>query len=198
MNKEWVLTQEAFNRLLMWLDADPERAARKYEAVRRRLIEIFNARRCSEAEDLADETINRVTSKVSQIEETYTGDPALYFYAVAKKIYLEYTSRKPTLPLNGAGVVGCHALPLVPGSDDVEEAEREDACLSKCLGELSERNRELVLGYYQSGEGRRAHRGELAAQMGAKTVNALRIRAHRIRVTLRQCVELCLGRQVSV
>ncbi len=99
MKKEWFLTQEAFDALLAWLDPDREAAALKYETVRLRLIKIFACRGCSEAEDLADETINRVTSKLPEIQASYTGEPARYFYGVANKIHLEYTRRKPVPPL---------------------------------------------------------------------------------------------------
>ena len=61
MKTGWVLTQEDFDRLLRWLDANLEAAGKEYEAIRQRLIKIFARRGCSEAEDLADETINRVT-----------------------------------------------------------------------------------------------------------------------------------------
>ena len=58
------LTKEEFDELLSWLDTDPDRAGEKYEAIRHRLITIFLNRQCYEAEDLADETINRVAKKV--------------------------------------------------------------------------------------------------------------------------------------
>lgn len=192
MNKEWVLTQESFDQLLTWLNADRERAALKYEAIRCRLIEIFNARRCSEAEDLADETINRVTLKVMQIRETYTGDPARYFYAVAKKIYLEYTTRNVVVKVSVEDAPELRTASL-PG-DEEEETEREDACLTSCLERLSDSNRNLILKYYQPGAHPRARKNELARNVGA-TANALRIRAHRIRASLKQCVELCLRQQ---
>ena len=67
MKKEWVITQEAFDGLLAWLDPDRDRAAHKYETVRTRLIKIFSCRGCGVADDLADETINRVTAKLSEI-----------------------------------------------------------------------------------------------------------------------------------
>ena len=196
MNKEWVLTQEAFDGLLMWLHPDRDRAALKYEAIRGRLIEIFNARRCSEAEDLADETINRVTLKVTQIRERYEGDPALYFYAVAKKIFLEYTTKGAAAIKVSAGAAPEPRAAPQP-TDEQDKAEHEDECLTRCLEKLPERNRELVMRYYQSSVGPRANRGELARQMGA-TVNAVRIRAHRIRATLKQCVEMCLKERASV
>src|SRR6266571_4389824 len=90
MKTDWVLTQDAFDSLLDWLNADRVLAGKKYEAIRLRLIKIFTCRGCPEAEDLADETINRVTARVEEVANTYEGDPALYFYGVAQKLHLEY------------------------------------------------------------------------------------------------------------
>src|SRR4051794_16211659 len=95
MNREQNITQESFDRLLEWLDADRERAGYRYEAIRRRLITIFTCRGCREAEALADETINRVTIKLPEIADAYVGDPALYFYGVAQKVHLEYLRKRP-------------------------------------------------------------------------------------------------------
>ncbi|HEY7785163.1 MAG TPA: hypothetical protein VIB00_10575, partial [Pyrinomonadaceae bacterium] len=61
MNKDWVLTQESFDALLHWLDPQRDRAGLRYEEIRRSLIKIFACRGCAEPEDLADETINRVS-----------------------------------------------------------------------------------------------------------------------------------------
>src|SRR5256885_10310944 len=119
MKKEWVLTRESFEALLAWLDADPEAAARKYEQIRTRLIKIFVCRGCSEPEDLADETIDRVARRVPDIEPTFTGEPARYFYGVANKIHLEYLRRKPPPP-----------LPTPAPSDDDED---QDQPQSQCL-----------------------------------------------------------------
>src|SRR6185436_6843907 len=93
MKKEWVLTQEAFDALLSWLDADREVAARKYETIRQRLVTIFVCRKCVDAEDLADETINRVAAKLPEIAEDYVGEPAAYFCAVAHWVHQEYVRR---------------------------------------------------------------------------------------------------------
>src|SRR5678809_1369390 len=80
----------AFERFLCWLGPDPESAGRKYELIRGRLIMMFRARRCVFAEDLADTTFERVARKLADISNEFTGDPARYFYGVAKKVYLEY------------------------------------------------------------------------------------------------------------
>src|SRR5215207_6031462 len=84
---------ENFEHLLEWLDPDRERAGARYEEIRRALIKIFTTRGCAEPEDLADETITRVCRKVRTIAPTYVGDPANYFYGVAKNVHLEYLRR---------------------------------------------------------------------------------------------------------
>src|SRR4051794_6059062 len=71
-----ILERFAFNELLSWLDPDPEAAGRQYELIRQKLITLFTCRRCMFPEDLADETINRVTRKLPQIKPCYVGSPA--------------------------------------------------------------------------------------------------------------------------
>lgn len=187
MNKKWVLTQESFDMLLGWLHTDEEQAGKKYEDIRNRLIKLFTCRGCNEAEDLADETINRVTQKVFEIAPTYTGDPALYFYGVAHKVHLEFLRRKRPEP---------HAAPA-PEPEEQEQAERDYACLERCMERLSPANRELVLQYYREDKQAKIdHRKLLAQQLGI-ALNALRIRAHRIRATLQQCVAECIQKRAA-
>jgi DNA-directed RNA polymerase specialized sigma24 family protein len=167
--------------LLAWLDANPEAAARKYEQIRTRLIRIFVCRGCLESEDLADETIDRVARRLNDIAATFTGDPARYFYGVANKIHLEYLRRKPIPP------------PPVPDDDtDTDQDAREYECLERCMQQLSPKNRELVLEYYQEERWAKIdHRKRLANQLGI-ALNALRIRACRIRASLLECVKNCV------
>lgn len=191
MKNQWVVTQQAFDDLLDWLDADRDSAGAKYERIRVRLIKIFTCRGCRESDDLADETINRVTARLGEIVETYSGDPALYFYGVAQKIHLEYLRKKPLVQESsesGREPGGQTAWP----SEAADDVEHEYACLEQCMDRLSSENRRLVLEYYQ--EEKRAkidHRKMLADQLGI-AVNALRIRAHRLRLQLQQCVQNCL------
>jgi len=186
MNKECSLTQAELDELLTWLDPDREKAGEKYETIRTRLIKMFACRGYAEAEDLADETINRVAAKLYKVVNDYQGDPALFFYGVAKMIRHEY-DRKSVKPVSLPSTT--QALP-----DDVED---EYECLEKCMQALPPKQRNLVLQYYQ--EDKRAKidtRKRLAQQLGI-TVNALSIRAHRIRLSLQQCVEACLGQKTS-
>ena len=184
MNKERVLTVEAFDKLLHWLGPNRDDAGEKYEIIRRRLIKIFVCRGCSEAEDLADETINRVTLRLQDIEESYTGDPALYFYGVANKVHLEYLRRKP-------------APSLPPSKDSPEETEQEFECLEQCINQLPPTSRELIVQYYcEDKKAKIKGRQKLAETMGI-ALNALRIRTHRIRAGLQECMQSCLKRKTA-
>jgi DNA-directed RNA polymerase specialized sigma24 family protein len=185
MSRQVDLTQEAFDKLLAWLAANRDEAGKKYEDIRRRLIKIFTCRGCSMAEELADETFNRVTLKIDVIAQDYVGDPALYFYGVANKIYLEYlrTSSRPSPP-----------QPNATQSDEVEE---EYDCLERCMQQLPQSQRQLILDYYR--EDKRAkidYRKELADKLGI-ALNALRIRAYRIRAEMQACMEQCMAAKTS-
>ena len=182
--KEWELTQEAFDRLLSWLDAKPEEGGKKYEVIRARLVKILTCRGCTTPEDLADDTINRVAKRVPEIAATYTGNPAIYFYGVAHKVVLEHFRKKPD------------PLPT-PTPEPSQEIERELECLDQCMQQLPSKNRELILQYYQEEKHAKIDcRKALAEKLGV-AMNALRILAHRIRTNLQQCVLECLKQNVS-
>jgi DNA-directed RNA polymerase specialized sigma24 family protein len=179
MKREWVLSQEAFEKFLAWLDPDRDRAGEKYEEIRRKLIKIFARRGCSISEELADETINRVSRKAQEIADSYVGDPSLYFYGVAHNVYLEHV-KKPSDP-----------KPL-PTPDPQTDKEQNYECLERCMEHLELENRELVLQYYyQEKRWKIDHRKELADRLGI-ALATLRMRVHRIKETLRQCVVDCL------
>lgn len=193
MKKDWVLTQEAFDKLLRWLDPDRERAGIKYEAIRTRLIKIFTCRGCSEAEELADETINRVASKIDEIAPDYEGDPTPYFYAVAHWVHQEYVrkwkARQADVPVEDA------ASQVLNNTFMPADWEAYLECLERCMEGLADGNRKLVLEYYeQEKQAKIDHRKKLAEEMGL-AINALRIRAFRIRRALEDCVRDCLEQQ---
>jgi len=176
VRKEWQLTKDAFDRLLRWLDADPARAGATYERIRQKLIKIFIYRGSTVAEELADETINRVASRLPEFQASYTGDPILYFYGVARYVHQEST-RKPTA-----------ALREVPRPTSPSEAEAIYRCLEFCIDRLAAEQRSLILEYYSYGQHSKiAHRKGIARRCGF-TLNVLRLRVHRIRVALQQCV----------
>jgi len=183
MKKQSGLSQGEFDRLLAWLSPDREQAGEKYESIRRGLIELFDCWKCREPEDLADETINRVVGRVDGIAPDYSGDPALYFYGVAKNVRHEYLRKRQTVQLLDT------AFRAIPQYD---EKEQLFACLDQCLNELPTADKDMVLIYY---EGDKKARIEARKRLGEQirlTSNTLRVRLYRIRLTLEQCVEQCV------
>jgi RNA polymerase sigma factor (sigma-70 family) len=177
--KQWQLTQEAFDKLLAWLNPNRDEAGRKYEQIHRKLIFILTSRGCTCPEDLADETIDRVARKVPEIIDSYAGDPSIYFYGVAHKIHLEYVRKKPD------------PVPS-PALDPPQELEQQHECLEQCMNQLTPESRELVLEYYlEEKQAKIDRRKELADRLGI-AVNALRIRAHRVRTSLQECLFECI------
>lgn len=183
MKKDRNLTKDSLTAFLDWLDPDPNVAAQKYEQVRTRLIKIFVCDGYYDAERLADETIDRVASKISELGTEFIPkfeEKLRYMFGFAKNIRHEEDRRRkkpPTPP---------------PPSHDSEEIERTYACLESCMKLLTPDNRNLVLEYYQ--EEKRAkidHRKQLAEKLKI-SLNALRIRASRIRDWLEKCVKDCL------
>jgi DNA-directed RNA polymerase specialized sigma24 family protein len=184
MKHESSVTQESFDSLLAWLDPDRDRAAGKYELIRRGLIKFFTCRRRHDAEELADETINRVTVKASEVAKNYVGDPTSYFHGVATKVWLESLRKKPPPP-----------APDLFTPDETAEVERQDACLERCMEEVTPANRKMLVDYYRyDGRAKINNRKEMATQLGIAP-NALRIRVLRIRAVVQECVFGCLAEE---
>ena len=186
--KEWVLTKEALDRFLDRLDADRDKAGEKYEAIRLKLLKYFEWRG-SEAPDIdADETINRVIRRIEEGENVYNLNG--YIYGVAKLVYAESAKRRNRKEelLDDAS-----RLELSVEPDNLEVTERQ-GCFDRCLGYLTNEDREIITEYYQYEKGQKiAYRKQLAIRFNISP-NALRIRAHRQRVNLEACVGECLGR----
>ena len=173
------LGQQDFDRLLSWLDADRERAGFLYEQIRWRLVTILAARGCTLAEELADETIDRVARRVTDIHETYRGDKALYFLGVMNNVHHEYL-RQPPPPR------------LIQTAEDVEAREEIHFCLDNCLAQLAPYSRQLIERYYAENKQAKIDlRKVIAREMGIKA-SSLRLRALRIREKLQTCIERCL------
>lgn len=179
MNKNWVMSHESFEALLCWLDPDREQAGIKYEQIRSGLISFFTGRGHCEAEDLADETINRVISRLHEVSNQVTGERSRYFYGVARKVQLEYLRRK---------------IPQIQQTSAVnsDQVELEYRCLEECMAKLSPENRALVLRYYEADGRKKIEKRKLLADELGIAPNALRIRAYRIRAALQKCLEKCV------
>jgi len=175
-----VLRQDEFDRLLTWLDPDPERAGSMYEKIRWRLIAILAARGCRVPEELADETIDRVARRVADIEATYVGDKAIYFLGVLNNVHHEYLKRPVISP------------PMQIVADDTDKKEQTHICLENCLERLSSNSRALIEGYYSAEKQAKIVLRKRLAQQNGINVSVLRLRALRIRQKLQACIEQCL------
>lgn len=177
------LTLEGFERLLSWLDLDREAAGELYEEIRYQLVGRFRAHGCSTPEDLADETINRVATKLTEIAPTYVGDRRPYFYRVAHYVHLEYRRKRVDLVELPKDLSANHSS---------EEVESEFECLEQCLDTLPQQNREIIVTYYQ---GERRKKIELRKQLAVGLnieLPILRLKAQRIREKLKHCILDCL------
>jgi RNA polymerase sigma factor (sigma-70 family) len=180
------LTREGLEALLAHLDPNRERAGERYEEIRRRLVRLFEWRGCASPEDLADETFNRVARRMAEGVELRSSDPYGYFCGVAHLVYKEVLRRSAR---ERTAFEGNDWPPEAP--EETGEDERLDA-LRQCLGHLTPEQHNLVLLYHR-GEDNIRSRKELSAELGIP-MNALRIRVHRLRRKLEECVQERLRR----
>lgn len=193
MKKDWQLTEEDFNRFLSWLDSDRDRAAQIYEKMRRNLITLFNKRGCHFSEDLADESFNRVIRRLPNMPDCQKVVPHAYIVTVAKNLYLEFVaerSKKDTLPDPDRSDF---RSPAPGNSGDFDD--RIFDCLDECLSQLPPESRRLIMDYYLHSKRAKIDNRKKIAEDWGLSFNALRIRALRIRDSLRQCLDQCLERE---
>jgi RNA polymerase sigma factor (sigma-70 family) len=191
------LTPLAFNRLLQWLDAGVDSQGERYLEMRRRLVLYFDRRNRPAAEELADETLGRVSRTLEEAGTIETTPPARYCYVVARFVLLEdlrHERRQVQLDEARADVVEQAANLVEPDDERTAREQRLDS-LDRCLQKLPSEQRELVVEYYRD-ERRQGidHRRRMAERLGISR-NALGVRAFRIRETLMNCVTCRCGEQ---
>ena len=187
--KQWTLSQSSFDQFLAVLDPNRERAGRKYEEIRTRIVKFFEWRSCRFPDNLADETLDRIMRKIDGGVEII--DHINYSYGVARLVYLENYKEQ----IKEQAVV--IDMPVNSVVDDDEDKDVRFSCLEICLKELSERSRIMILHYYRDDKQAKIdHRKRLAEKFNI-SVNALRIKTLRIRSTLEECVLKCLDKYAN-
>lgn len=193
MTRDSAIPPQSFEEILAWLNRDREVAGAMYVQLRHDLAKIFAWRGLRDPEGLTDEVFDRVARKVHEVRPAYEGDPRLYFRAVAnnlvkeniKKIGTEVSFEDANLP-----------EPISTESNEEEAADLEE-CLQSCLQGLSTDKRELIQAYYaKEKQAKIDHRSELAQRFGI-SLETLRVRVYRIRVSLEECIESCLKRKAQ-
>jgi RNA polymerase sigma factor (sigma-70 family) len=181
------LDSPAWQRLLDFLAAEGLDPSQAYERMRTRLVKFFGWRGVQTADELVDETLTRVAMKLPHTQ--IDGDrPAAFVLGVARLVFLEWMRRESRWERLDEADAGAAA----PAARDVQEEWL--TALDQCLQRLPQDERLLLLRYHaatgqQRGTVRQAIADELAISLGA-----LRVRMHRVRLQLEDCVQ---GRLVS-
>lgn len=183
MKRERAPTAEEFEKLLGWIDPDPQQAAHKFLVIQSRITKSFISRGCVDAETLTDEVTNRVAVRIDNLIKNYT-NPLQCLLGFVDNVHREYLREERK-----------HAnVQPPPKPRPVEVLEKEDECLEECMSTLLQRERDLFNRYFNVEKRTKGRvRTELAEELKL-TVNALRIQAHRLRVRLLDCLETCLER----
>lgn len=186
--KNWSITPDIFKRLLKWLDEGESSDGQKYLEMRGRLIAFFDRKNCLLPDELADETLNRVARRLEEEGKIETETPAKYCYITARFIFLESLrgKEKQNIPLDDS-----LKQPAAAETNEKEEKEKMLDCLENCTGKLDAQNREIILGYYVGEERTKIENRRAIAARLEISVNALSIRACRIRDKLETCVKKC-------
>jgi DNA-directed RNA polymerase specialized sigma24 family protein len=195
INRDSPGTTGGFRQFLHWLDEGVDSNGEKYLEMRRRLVAYFDRKNCISPDELADETLNRVAQRLEELGAITGTAPAQYCYITAKFVFLEYL-RRPTrasasLEEMSAPEADSALSTSAQPDNEAEKKEHLSVCLDECLGELAASDRELILEYYR-GEQRTKIENRRRLAVGLRlTVNALTIRASRIRNKLEVCVREC-------
>lgn len=182
---EWVLTQAAFDMLLACFDKDRERAGEQYETIRQKLVKFFEWRGSSSPDQHADETINRVARKIAEGETIQNLQS--YFYGVARLLFME------SLKEREREQAAINQLPEpIQAAEESNNSDSRLECFEKCMRSLPAENRELIVEYYEEEKRANIDKRKVLAEKLGLPLNALRIRAHRIRAKLEDCVHECV------
>ena len=179
------LSQYVFDRLLEWLDDGTESHGERYLEMRRRLVSYFDRRNRPAADELADETLNRVARTLEQGGVIATRPPARYCYIIAKFVLFEDLRRERRHVALDETTISVDRRSFLAdlAEDDALREQRLD-CLDRCLELLEPEQRKLIVEYYRdTGRQKIERRRALADRLGI-SMNALAIRASRIRDTL--------------
>jgi DNA-directed RNA polymerase specialized sigma24 family protein len=188
------LTAAEFEALLRRLDRGSERPGEKYEAIHSRLVRFFAWNSRSAAEDLADETLNRVARKLAAGRQEIHELEA-FIWGVARKVQQE--ARKTdfksvhVLDMPNAWAASDSGASLHAIHNKIQ-AEKVGKCLHECLSRWPDSDRELFLAYRVDKGHYVERRRDLAQKLGI-TPGALRVRIIRLREKLEKCVARCLG-----
>ena len=182
------LSANDFDALLALFSMDREKAGEEYELIRGGLVRFFKFKGCADPLHLADETINRVASKIDSFDVSRNIRPVSFFYGFASNVLFEYrriANREFSLSET--------EFAIGAGLEENDSNDIENGCLQKCLERLSEIERKMIIDYYTSeGHEKIESRRQMCERVQC-SAGALYTKICRIRAILRGCIEKCLG-----
>jgi len=183
----------SFTRLLQWLDDGSDSQGERYLEMRRRLVAYFDRRNRPAPDTLADETFDRVSRTLEESGRINITPPARYCYVIARFVLLEdIRRRRREVPFEETRPV--LVQPRLRPEEPEDSVEDSLDSLGRCLDKLKPEDRYLIVEYYRDSKRDRINRRrDLARKLGI-TMNALGIRAWRLRASLERCVGVCSRR----
>jgi DNA-directed RNA polymerase specialized sigma24 family protein len=176
MGSVGALEAQRFERLLTFLGAADSGGYRRIHA---RLESFFRWKGLGDGASLADETLDRAARRLAD-DAVRTEAPMPFLLGVARFVAMEAQRREVQLRT-------AEQASGVEPPDATDEAAV--SALEGCLEGLLPAERALVLTYYREGSGRaRIENRQRQADSLGIGLNALRIRAFRLRERLEQCI----------
>ncbi len=135
-----VMTSNNLNSFLTALDSDLQKAEEAYQRLRTRLKHYLEGEGCASADsdDLVDEVIGRVLSKIK--DGITIGSIPGYCVGVARNVLLEYFRRKKMhVDIDGLPPSEQPYTDPIAKENEHEQRvlqERQHECIEKCLGQL--------------------------------------------------------------
>lgn len=183
MKKNWDLSQTQFESLLNWLSEDREKAGEKYEEIRQSLVRLFELKGCSDPQTLADETINRLTSKIHTLKLDNNIKPIKVFFGFAKNVFLEYLRKKETqFDSDSEKFIG-------KNNYSPDETNFYLDYLQECLKNRPDSERQLILAYYEKNKSEKLEQRRQLAEKLEIAIGTMHTRIHRIKISLQKCIE---------
>lgn len=192
--KEWVLTGQAFEKLLALFEPDPDIAGVRYEEMRRRLRKFFEWNRANDPDQFVDETFDRAARRIDEGVEVR--NLANYLSGVARLLLKEYWVSHENRMQEIVDEPVAVDTRMTPGAEeDRDEIDQRFECLENCSVNLAPRERQRVVDYY-SGEKREKinNRIGMAKEEGV-TLGNLRVRMLRLRERLEKCIRECVEKK---
>ena len=205
---KWKLDDVSLSALIRALGPDTEQAGRRYASLRERLVRFFEWNRAQNADELADETLDRLARRLGRDESAAARNgntdgeatrdaverPEEFAAGIARLVLHEQRRRQIRAEQALENIERSSAADLIASrAEDSQHAEELSEALDSCMRELSMEQRELIGRYYNvKGRTMIDARKQLALEMGI-SINALRNRALRIRAELESLMRTRLG-----